>query len=98
MSIAPDIFRSIDPPDVWVTLAGLETPEHDSRQVVLRVKPQGQRSISVTEWVSRYAPEWSILRGVAHAVIALEHSQARITRGMLETALREGLQTYVEPF
>lgn len=98
MSIAPDIFRSIDPPDVWVTLSSLDHPESDTRKVVLRVKPVGHRSISATEEVSRYAPEWSILRGTAHAVIALEHSQARITQHQLQTALREGLEAYVEPF
>lgn len=98
MSIAPDLFRSIEPPDVWVTLAAREHPDSDFRKVVLRLKPMGQRSLSVTEEVSRYAPEWSILRGVAAAIIALEHSQQRITRLQLQNALRQGLYDHVEPF
>jgi hypothetical protein len=98
MSIAPDLFRSIEPPDVWVHLTSLSRPEDDTRGVIVRLKPMGRRSISVTEEVSRYAPEWSVFRAIAHAIQVLEGAQAPITREMMQRILREAIMSYVEPF
>jgi hypothetical protein len=98
MSISPELFNSVRPPGVWVTIAKPETGEHDSRLVTLRVHPDGGRSVSVAVEVSRYAPEATILLAMSHALDYLASAQGKVTRETMLAVVDQAVREYVEPF
>lgn len=98
MSISPDLFNSVLPPAVWVTLAKPESGEHDTRLVTIRVQCEGRRSVSTSEPVSRYCSESSIMRAVSDVMYRLESAQRVVTREDLHQAMVTSIRLYVDPF
>jgi hypothetical protein len=98
MSISPDLFNSVQPPSVWVTLGGLESAEHDERLVTLRVQAVGSRSVSASVPISRYSPEHTIMRAMADVMMSLEAAQAPVGREKLQELMVHSIQLYVDPF
>jgi len=98
MSIAPDLFDSIKPPGVWVTVTEFDPAAPDYRTLTLRVKPTGKRSITGHATVSVYSPEWSLFLAISHALRYAEMSQAKVTSSMLCEFLQRAVREYVEPF
>jgi hypothetical protein len=98
MSISPDLFNSVEPPGVWVTIGKPESGEHDSRLVTLRVQPHGARSVSCAREVSRYAPEGSILLAMGSVLISLAAAQHKVSREELGAIMDEAILRLVEPF
>jgi hypothetical protein len=98
MPLSPDLFDSITPPHIWVTLAALERPESDSRSLTVRFKEEGKRSISATVQITRYAPEETCLLAVSKMISRLQTLQVPLDRVVLEEELRAAAVTWVEPF
>jgi hypothetical protein len=98
MALSPDLFRSVNPPGVWITLGQLEVAEAESITVVVRLKEGNQRSVSATAHCSRYCPTDQILFAVAYAVKRLSAAQAHITAAVLLDAVESSLIEYVDPF
>lgn len=98
MSISPDLFDSISPPGIWITISKPDCREAEEVLLTLRVQPAGRRSVSATVPITRYAPSSSIVRSAAAAVAALEMAQAAVTRADLQAILMESVRAWVEPF
>jgi hypothetical protein len=98
MSISPDLFNSVDPPGVWITLQALESGEHDFRSVTLRIKPTHNRSVVATVDVSRYTPEHQVLQALAAVLERLGSAQAPVTRLDLLTMVQQELGQWCDPF
>lgn len=98
MSIAPDLFTSIDPPGVWLTIHPLEPVYADERAVTLRIKPMGARSVTATVKVSRYSPETGILTACKVCLERLMSEQAPVTRVRLGILFAGAIADHVEPF
>jgi hypothetical protein len=98
MPLSPDLFDRIDPPQIWITISGVETQEHDTIQLTLRVKEGNKRSISAALPISRYAPTDTIILAVSYAVKAMAIAQAPIDHQVLEQQLEAAVRDYVDPF
>lgn len=98
MSISPDLFDSVLPPEMWVTLGPVEPAYNDERPVVVRIKPFGRRSMTVRVAVSRYAPERSIFLALSHFVADCHAAQKSLTRDEVRDILVSNVVSYVEPF
>jgi hypothetical protein len=98
MPLSPDLFRSVTPPGLWITLGQLEQPESDSITVAIRIKEGTQRSVSAQAPVSRYCPTDQLLFAVAQAVKHLTGAQETVDRALLLQVLRDYLNEYVDPF
>jgi hypothetical protein len=96
--MSPDLFDSMTPPSVWVTLSALDHPEADSRLLTVRIQEAGRRSVSVASDVSRYAPESSIFLAVSKLIDRLSGLQVPLDRAVLSEELQGCLQSWVEPF
>jgi hypothetical protein len=96
--LSPDLWDSIVPPAVWVTLASLECPESDTRTANVRIKEEGRRSISATGTTSRYSPESSIFFAISKMVDRLQVLQVPLNREVLQDELDRALRTWVDPF
>jgi hypothetical protein len=83
---------------VWITLHEPDHPEADTRKVSLRIKPTGRRSVTATVLVSRYAPEWSILRALLETLRAMERAQRGFRSDEVRNLLEDNVTTWVEPF
>jgi hypothetical protein len=92
------MFGQMDPPEVWLHISPLADMRDDTRQVTFRIKVRGEKSLSCTEAVSRYAPEGSIFRACGAAIDQLEAAQVRVTKLGLKAALSSSFLQWVEPF
>ncbi len=98
MPLSQDLFDSIDPPGIWVTLGVLIQPEHDDRTLTVRVQERGKRSVTATVHVSRYAPEGSCLTAVAKMMDRLQVLQIPLDRATLADELQKSVNNWVDPF
>ncbi len=98
MVLSPNLFDALDPPEVWVHLAPCESGEHSERKVSLRIKGQGQRSVNVSQKISRYSPEASVFRAVQSAVEELATLQCPVKRSHVEDAFARAVLRFVDPF
>jgi hypothetical protein len=96
--MSPDLFQQIDPPAVWVTVAKLDSPCDDTRLVTIRIQEAGRRSVSVSQSVTRYAPEESIFLAVSKLINRLSILQVPLDRHVLSEALDQSIRTWVDPF
>lgn len=98
MSISPDLFDSVVPPAMWITLHELELAYQDDRRVTVRIKPFGRRSMTVKAQISRYSPEASVFRALAAFVEELHAAQTVLHKPDVQHALDMAISNYVEPF
>lgn len=98
MSISPDLFDSIVPPEMWVTFGPVEPAYSEERTIVVRVKPFGRRSMTAKATVSRYCPERSIFIALANLIGRLHSVQGPINREMFTAEVRRAIDDYAEPF
>lgn len=98
MSISPNLFDDILPPEMWVTLGPVEPAYSDTRAIVVRIKPFGKRSVTVRESCSRYSPEVSVFEAIKHFVEECHSAQAALPRAQLQEILTRNVIGYVEPF
>ncbi len=98
MALSPDLWNSLVPPDVWLTVASLERAEADHVNLTLRVKEAGKRSVSATVPVSRYAPTASVVLAASKCLGALEVAQVAVTRTQLADQLHVAVRDWVDPF
>jgi hypothetical protein len=96
--LAPDLWSSIVPPAVWITIHPLAHPESDSIEVLVRVKEEGKRSISAKASVSRYAPTSSVAIAAGKTIERLEAAQEPLTAERLSLALLAMVRFWVDPF
>ncbi len=94
----PDLFSSLDPPFISLTLQRCERPEADDRKLTLTIRPPSGRGMSLTESVSRYSPEATVLRAVSGAVEVMALCQGQLTRRVAERVLKEQMILWVDPF
>ncbi len=98
MALSPDLWDSLVPPEVWISLGTLAAPEHDYIVVVVRLKEAGKRSVSATGQVSRYAPTDSVVLAISKALTAMTVAQAPLTKAMLAEQLTAAVRNHVDPF
>ncbi len=98
MPLNPDLFSACDPPAISVQLEAPITGEANDRQLVVRLKERGKRSISASVTIDRYAPEDSIFRAISETMRALSAAHEVITRQLLATVLAQQVKNWVEPF
>ncbi len=98
MPLSPSLWDAVDPPAVWITLDPPLSPEADARLCTLRVKEGNKRSITAQVAVTRYAPEWSILRAMCETVAALAILQKPLTKEEMTSTLKAMAVRWVEPF
>lgn len=98
MSISPDLFDSIVPPEMWITFGPVEPAYSDERTITVRVKPFGQRSVTAKVEISRYAPEVSVFRALIDLLNTLHSAQRAVKKDELTAMLAESARRFVEPF
>lgn len=98
MSLGPQLFETLTPPEVWVHLGPISCHEADTRTLTVRVRPAGGRSVTGKVEVSRYSPEGSVFRAVAQTIDTLESAQEAVTTGRLSQVMAEAADRWVEPF
>jgi hypothetical protein len=98
MALSADLWDSLVPPEVWITVGTLAQPEHDFITVNVRVKEAGRRSVSAQAQVSRYAPTDSVILAVSKAFTSLTVAQAAVSRDLLGEQLRAAVRNWVDPF
>ncbi len=98
MPLSPDLFQSIEPPHVWITLGPLADPQDDTFPLTVRIKDGARRSVSATVPVTRYAPTDTAVRAAAECIKALTIAQAPLSRGLLAEQLAAAVKNYVDPF
>jgi hypothetical protein len=98
MHLGPNMFEQLDPPEIWVHVSPLVDMRDDSRQVTLRLKPRGGRSISASMSMSRYSPEGGIFRAVAAAIDSMEASHEEVTKALLMSSFMVAHRQWVDPF
>lgn len=97
-TLGPNLFDQIDPPEMWLHVSPLVDMRDDQRQVTLRIKPRGGRSMSAKFSVSRYAPEATVFRAVAEAIEVLAVSQTAFTKAQLQVTINAAALAWVDPF
>jgi hypothetical protein len=98
VQLAADLFNSIEPAGVWVTLHELPAGEEDHRIVSVRLKPVGKKSTTFKTVVSRYSPDSSVLRAFSEFVKGLEGNQEPMSKVDVERWLMSCIELWVEPF
>jgi hypothetical protein len=98
MPLSPDLFDSLNPPTVWVTLAAPDSGESPTRLLTVRICETGKRSISATADIDRYSPEPSIFTAVAKMIERIQACQVPMTRTLLSEELSMAVLRWVEPF
>jgi hypothetical protein len=98
MPLSPTLWDELDPPAVWVTLSQLETLEHETLTLTVRIQERGRRSISASVPVTRYAPTDQVFSAVAAALRSLAIAQAALTRTMLRDQMVASITEWVDPF
>jgi hypothetical protein len=98
MPLSEGLWDSLVPPEVWVTISSIDREEHDHVKLTVRVKEIGERSVSATLDVTRYAPTASILLAASKCVEALALAQTRTTGALLKAQLRAAIGAWVDPF
>ncbi len=96
--LSPDLFDSINPPAIWVTLSAPDSGEAVTRHLTIRILEAGKRSVSVTTDLDRYSPESSIFIAVAKMIARLQAAQVPLNRALLVDALDQAVKEWVEPF
>jgi hypothetical protein len=92
------MFHEIRPPGVWLIIHEPDSGEDESRKVTLRIKPSGERSVSVTLLVDRYSTEDSIVRAAAETLRTLGNLQGQLTKEVLLEQFASHAKTWVDPF
>lgn len=98
MYIAHDLFDSVIPPAIWVTLHDPEPALTDNRKITVRVKPFGQRSFTLTVWVSNYSPEASVFLAISKWIGECHIHQGPMTQLLAQEILDTAVENYIEPF
>jgi hypothetical protein len=98
MPLSPSLWDEITPPQVWITLTGVELEEHDFIRLCIRVKEAGRRSISATVPVTRYAPTAQIVGACTKTIEALATAQQPLTAALLQEQMTAAVISWVDPF
>lgn len=96
--LAQDLFNQLDPPTVTLTCHGLTRPDDQERLVTLAIRPPKGRTIVCSWRPDRYAPEWSILKAAAAAILQLSRYQGPLTHAAMVDAVAKGRIAWEEPF
>lgn len=98
MPLSATLWDACDPPAIWLEVKQPERPESDQREVVLRIKETGRRSISASVYVSRYSPESSIFRAVCGLLEELAVRQVVLTSSLVRDRMVAMVERWVDPF
>jgi hypothetical protein len=98
MPLSPDLWDSVVPPAVWITIHPLAHPESDSIDLLVRVKEEGKRSVTAKATVSRYAATSQVALAASRAIAQLETAQQPLTTERLSLALLASVRAWVDPF
>ncbi len=98
MPLSRDLFDSMTPPGVWITIGQLEVPEADQVLLTIRLRETGRRSISASHAVSRYCPTEQLAFAAFKSLQHLAGAQETITRDVLGEVIRRYVTEFVEPF
>jgi len=98
MPASSDLWSTVQPLTVWVTLHQPESSEHTERSVSLRVQQPPARSLTITARVDIYSSEAQVLMACAKVVEQLEHHQGPLDHNDMVTMLGAAIDRFVEPF
>lgn len=96
--LAPNLFTGLDPPGILLQLHRLDRPEADERLVSLHIHTAGRGALRASTKVSRYSPEWSIIRAVSETVDNLARAQQRLDSMFVADVMRRNFAEWVDPF
>jgi hypothetical protein len=92
------MLNDLLPPGVWVSIHPLEDQRDETREVTIRLRCHGERSITYTREVERYAPEETILLAASRALAQLSAVQRKLVRADLVTVFDQCCTEWVAPF
>ncbi len=98
MEIGPNLLTSMDPPELVIRFYALEPGPCDERKITVRIKARGEKALNYSRVIDRYTPEWSVLRGIAHALQQMESSQSMLNQETFRRLLDAGVNSFAEPF
>jgi hypothetical protein len=98
MPLSRTLWDEIVPPAVWITISSVEPVEADHVLLTVRLKEVGQRSISCSVPVTRYAPTATIVLAISKAIESMAFAQKSVDAKMLKTQVMIAVETWVDPF
>jgi hypothetical protein len=97
--MGPDLFDSVEPPEVWVMLGSLQmASDNDVRVLTVRIKFAGKRSVTLKTTFPRYAPENQVFAAVSGFFEVLIRAQAEIDKPTMMEILTREISVGVDPF